>query len=369
MDAFLLNERLMMDMSVLRLPEPASSLASTNSQNNFKLVIPSSNRPVFCSKKVIDSSLLLMDMLEYVNEEDPGPIPMPEFISRQILLDWVEMVEKGDTECAHLVLVSLSYLLDFLIAVDFLGCDQIKLSVEQKIRDKIDDSNWLEVFKYTRGIMGLETTTKDALNHLLTKIVKFYSDCEMVKSVQLEDPFAVEYVGLDPAMVKLLLKSQKSVSSNVKFNIISRWVKHHGFPIDQVAVFDLLKQIKFKDLSDSSIESITSEVLSWNLTEEQISIFTDMVDEAKKERDAENEMRKKMRHSESHKLMYHRGLHSRIQIHLGPGLGHQVHHVLQQHLWENPLDNGEAGQAAPHNNLPVALAVEMEEERLMMGLF
>ena len=72
MDAFLLNERLMMDMSVLRLPEPASSLASTESQNNFKLVIPSSNRPVFCSKKVIDSSLLLMDMLEYVNEEDPG---------------------------------------------------------------------------------------------------------------------------------------------------------------------------------------------------------------------------------------------------------------------------------------------------------
>ena len=64
MDAFLLNERLMMDMSVLRLPEPASSLAGTDSQNNFKLVIPSSNRPVFCSKKVIDSSLLLKDMLE-----------------------------------------------------------------------------------------------------------------------------------------------------------------------------------------------------------------------------------------------------------------------------------------------------------------
>lgn len=354
----------MLDMCDLRLPEPGSSLANTDSPNIFKLIIPSSNRPVLCSRKVIDSSLLLTDMLEYVNEEDPGPIPMPEFISRQILLDWVEMVEKGDTECAHLVLVSLSYLLDFLIAVDFLGCDQIKLSVEQKIRDKIDDSNWFEVFKYTRGIMGLETTTKDALQQLMAKIVKFYSECEMVKSVQLEDPFAVEYVGLDPAMVKLLLKSQ-SVSENVKFNIISRWVKHHGLPFDQVAVFDLLKQIKFKDLSDSSIESITNEVISWNLTEEQTSIFTDMVDDAKKERDAENEMRKKMRHNE--KFIYHRGLHSRIQIHLGPGLGHQVHHVLQQHLWENPLYNGEAGQAVPHNNLPVALAEEMEEE--MMGLF
>ena len=45
------------------------------------------------------------------------------------------MVEKGDTvECAHLVLVSLSYLLDFLIAMDFLGCTQIKETVEKRIK-------------------------------------------------------------------------------------------------------------------------------------------------------------------------------------------------------------------------------------------
>ena len=30
------------------------------------------------------------------------PIPVPEFISRQIVLDWVEIVEKEDSECAHL---------------------------------------------------------------------------------------------------------------------------------------------------------------------------------------------------------------------------------------------------------------------------
>ena len=33
-------------------------------------------------------------------------IPVPDFISRQIMLDLVEIVEKGDTgQCAHLVLV------------------------------------------------------------------------------------------------------------------------------------------------------------------------------------------------------------------------------------------------------------------------
>jgi len=358
MDGFLVNDPFMLDLR-LRIPETTISDTNNDSQNKFKLIVPSSNRPVFCSKKVIDSSLLLMDMLEFVNDEDPGPIPMPEFISRQIMLDWVEMVEKGDTECAHLVLVSLSYLLDFLIAVDFLGCDHIKVSVEEKIRDKIDDSNWLEVFKYTRGIMGLETTTKDALQHLMAKIVKFYSECELAKAVQLKDPYAVEYVGLDQAMVKLLLKSQKSVSESIKFNIISRWVKHHGFPLQQLAVFDLLKQIKFKDLSDCSIESISIEVKSWSITEEQLSIFTDMIDEAKKERDAENEMRKKMRH---HEKLFHRP-RIQIQLGLGPGLGHQFHHVLHQHLH---FDHPEA----PNIIHPLAIAEEMEEEEeLMMGLF
>ena len=65
------------------------------------------------------------------------------------------------------VLVSLSYLLDFLIAVDFLGCDKLKSSVENKIKEKIDETNWREVLSYTKDIMGLENTTKAALEHIM----------------------------------------------------------------------------------------------------------------------------------------------------------------------------------------------------------
>ena len=82
-----------------------------------------------------------------------------------------------------LYLMVLLYLLDFLIAVDFLGCEEIKSSLEEKIKEKIDESNWLEVFKYTKGIMGLQTTTKHALEHLMAKIVKFYSEADQLKTV------------------------------------------------------------------------------------------------------------------------------------------------------------------------------------------
>ena len=103
------------------------------------------------------------------------------------------------------VLASLSYLLDFLIAVDFLGCDELKPSVEDKIKEKIDETNWREVLSYTKDIMGLENTTKAALEHIMKDQVKLYNDIELDKDG--EDPYILDYCGMSPNMIKLLFKS------------------------------------------------------------------------------------------------------------------------------------------------------------------
>ena len=57
---------------------------------------------VKCSKRVIASSQLLLDMIDLTDPKDDSPILIPPFITKQIILDLVEMVEKGDMECAHL---------------------------------------------------------------------------------------------------------------------------------------------------------------------------------------------------------------------------------------------------------------------------
>ena len=77
--------------------------------------------------------------------------------------------------------MSLSYLLDFLIAVDFLGCERIKASVEDKIREKIDETNWREILSYTKDIIGLENTTKAALEHVMKALAKYYHDTDLSK--------------------------------------------------------------------------------------------------------------------------------------------------------------------------------------------
>ena len=60
-----------------------------------------------CSKRVIGASNLLLDMIDLTDPQDDSPIPIPSFITKQIVLDLVEMVEKGDMECAHLGKVNI----------------------------------------------------------------------------------------------------------------------------------------------------------------------------------------------------------------------------------------------------------------------
>ena len=55
-----------------------------------------------CSRKVIESSQLWQDIVDFTDPEDDSPILVPAFITKQMILDLVEMVEKDDMDCAHL---------------------------------------------------------------------------------------------------------------------------------------------------------------------------------------------------------------------------------------------------------------------------
>ena len=102
-------------------------------------------------------------MVDLTDPKDYSPITIPSFITEQIILDLVEMVEKGDMECFTLLNTSLSYLLQFLVAVDFLCCDKLKAGVEERIKKRISKDNWREVLTCTKDIMGLGDTTRAAL--------------------------------------------------------------------------------------------------------------------------------------------------------------------------------------------------------------
>ena len=119
---------------------------------------------------MVELSSVFKCMVASTDDTD-SPIPVPNFISRQIVLDLVEIIERGDTsQCAHLVLVSLSYLLDFLIAVDFLGFTEVKDTVEGRVKMHINDTTWKEIFHYTKDIIGLFNTTCHSIEYVCKRL-------------------------------------------------------------------------------------------------------------------------------------------------------------------------------------------------------
>jgi len=243
------------------------------------------DKPIQCSQRVIASSTLFMDMVELV-EDATSPIPIPAFISRQIMLDLVEMVEKGDWECAHLILVSLSYLLDFLIAVDFLGCDKLKCVIEEKVKGKLSDSNWIDVLNYTKNILGLDKTVKDTIGYLCKRLreITGAKDSLYLQS----DPYQNEYEQFSPDLMKIFMKSD-GLGSCFKFCILRKW--NYKNSDEQDSTFNMLVEIQFKDLDDIKMGEIENEVKKWDISDENFECFKNVIKAAKKDRDMESLMR------------------------------------------------------------------------------
>jgi len=251
----------------ISIKAPASSL----------LTLIVQDKPIHCSRRLILSSSLFMDMAELV-DDDASPIPIPEFISRQIMLDLVEMVEIGDWECAHLILVSLSYLLDFLIALDFLGCDKLKTVVEEKVKEKLDDSNCRDVLHYTKDILGLDNTVRNVIEYMCDRVRSYYDQNLEVYHCDL---FQDEYVNFTPSLMRMVLNTT-SLGSFSKFTMFSKWVKINNEDMDDV--LKLLLTLQFKELDDCKLHKISSTVREWEIGEENIKTFEDHLKAVKMEK-------------------------------------------------------------------------------------
>jgi len=193
------------------------------------------------------------------------------------------MVEKGDWECADLILVSLSYLLDFLIAVDFLGCDKLKAVIEEKVKDKLNDSNWIDVLHYTENILGLDSTVKHTLEFICKRLKEMGGDMVSL--------FQEEYEQFTPGLIKMMMKSE-NLGSSVKFCILRNWICKN---LDKSGdTFRMLTLIKYKDLEDAKIDEIVGIVKNWDMSAEQWEGFNTVIGTAKNERDLESVLKEQL---------------------------------------------------------------------------
>ena len=121
------------------------------------------------SKSVVERSFsVISNLIKFtdVDVESNNPTKPPEFITKLILLDFIEILEKEDYECAHLVLYSHYYLIDFLKAADFLGDENVLNGAEERVKERINGENWKEFFDLTVNSFGLRNITNETFKYL-----------------------------------------------------------------------------------------------------------------------------------------------------------------------------------------------------------
>jgi len=275
-------------------------------------------RKIKCSQMVVELSSVFKCMVASTDDTE-SPIPVPNFISRQIVLDLVEIIERGDTgQCAHLVLVSLSYLLDFLIAVDFLGFTEVKDTVEERVKMHINDTTWKEIFHYTKDIIGLFNTTCHTIEYVCKRLQEGDTSktgagekatigappppppeqgstnllsnqiAIMEQRPEARDPYQENYLDFPAAFFKVMLRS-KHLLPSFKLHLLKQWVGRH--PERKEDIFLLISTLPFKDFRLGEVSGLARRE-RWGLGFDAMEEVEEMEKKAAQEKENEIKERK-----------------------------------------------------------------------------
>ena len=212
-----------------------------------------------CPIKVILKCSVLTDLMS-LTDPDQEEIPLPNFISRQIVLDLIEIVETDDTkECSHLVLSSIYYLLDFLVTLDFLGCSEVKMAVEELVRQRINDTNWKMIFDFAKDAIGLQTTAEDAIKYFSSRLVQ-NTDRTFVETT--EQAALVARYDFSAGFFKIMLQAS-GVQPVFKLVLLRQWVESNAE--NKSEIISLVSAFPFEDMSEVLMNEALAEMGTWGL--------------------------------------------------------------------------------------------------------
>ena len=87
--------------------------------------------------------------------------------------------------------------------------------------------------------------------------------CTMLHlKLSFQDPWWEEYCKMSTSTIKMMIQTEAGTNEQLKMHLINKWVVSNAFESIPSGVYDLLKCIDLKELSDNQIKSITDQVQS-----------------------------------------------------------------------------------------------------------
>lgn len=171
-----------------------------------------------CSYLLIQESNLLNDLITFT-EGNNDPIPLPSFITEQLINDIISILENNDLQ--PLEATDIEYSIQMLRVSDFLDINKVTKSILPSIIDRLDHRNCFKIFSITNKSPYFQEITNSCILLMMSQLNQYY--CNIVTAENHQDPFVDEYVDMKIYEIMLMIFYPNQPSTLTKIMIMKNW--------------------------------------------------------------------------------------------------------------------------------------------------
>ena len=193
---------------------------------------------IMCPPLLVEKSHLLSD-IKNIRDTASEPISLPKFITKQIILNVISILEDGNFD--KITNSLLEYLIQVEMTLDFLGIMDFSNLLLSLIADRISNENGFRVIKLTYRIPCFYNVTMKAVTIMMKEIQDYYN--EIGFSEVIEDPFVHHYAIMTIVELKTLILYCDKYYTVARIVTFKNWIEKNPGYLGKVEILEIVDTI------------------------------------------------------------------------------------------------------------------------------
>ena len=191
-----------------------------------------------CPPILVQKSQLLRN-ISNINDGTSQPLPIPAFITMQVIRDIIKTLEDGNYN--SIINGNIEYLLTIQKTLNFLDIHDDSRMLISSINDRITFLNCFQVFKMTNGLPCMYQITEKSVSVMLSVIEEYYS--ETVLSEDNLDPYVNQYSSMTISEIDSIISSCDKYLTVVRIMILKNWLSKNDICANTETILKLINLI------------------------------------------------------------------------------------------------------------------------------
>ena len=207
--------------------------------NNPKLSVNlATDYEIQCPEILIQRSNLLTCICT-INDNSCKPVQMPGFVTEQIILDIISILQNGTF--IRFVNLSLDYSMKVVKTLDFLAiCDEYEMLLSS-ICDMVTSENSFQIFSMAKQLPCFEKLTVKCFSLMKRDLDEFYTKSGLFD--YRKDPFISEYSSFTIFDIEYFINACDKYSTVIKIVILQNWLDKNKTWLSTERIMNILETI------------------------------------------------------------------------------------------------------------------------------